>query len=90
MCRDATERLKKEKQSAAAEGAKQLQQLTDKNNKLQTALGNSEGEREAVRHRAETAAKGLREAEKRLKQLSDTVATRGEELRGTNITLERL
>ena len=67
-----------------------MQQLTEKNNELQTALGNSEGEREAARGRADTAAKGLREAETQLKQLSEAVAGRGEELRETTKALDTL
>ena len=85
--REALEKLKKEKQAAAAEGAKQVTALKNMYNELQTAIGNSEHESSAARQKVSTANTALGEAKKRLETLAATVAARGDGVRGNELTL---
>ena len=85
--REELEKLKKAKQSAASEGAKQITALKNKNNELQTALGNSEHDSSAARLKAVSANTALGEAQKRLSTLEATVSARADGVRGNELTL---
>ena len=67
VCSEALDQIKKEIASANSENAKTMATLKDKNNKLQTELGNSENESAAAKKKAKEGAEQLVEANKELK-----------------------
>ena len=67
MYSEALDQIKKEISSANSENAKTMATLKDKNNKLQTELGNSENESAAAKKKAKDGAEQLIDANKELK-----------------------